>query len=392
MILKYSEIGDFASLLVKNLPPSGIREFFDLAGTMKDVISLGIGEPGFVTPQKIRDVAVRSLAAGHTSYTANAGILDLRRAIATYLADSFDVSYNPETEVVVTVGGSEGIDISLRALCEPGDEILITEPCFVSYKPCTVLAGGVPVIVPTNPEDDFKLTPDLVEKYITPKTKALLISYPNNPTGVIMNREELQALADVCIKHNILVISDEIYAELTYGSKHVSIASLPGMKERTILISGASKAFAMTGWRVGYLCANAELMKSMLKIHQYVLMCAPTVGQEAALAAFTISHNEMAEMIAEYDIRRKMIVKRFREMGLETPEPKGAFYVFPSIKSTGLSSADFCKKLLQENKVATVPGSVFGDCGEGYIRCSYATSSDDINVACDRMEKFLKTL
>ena len=383
---------DFLTKKIREIPPSGIRKFFDLAADMKDVISLGVGEPDFVTPKVIRDAAITSINAGETAYTANYGLIELRRAISKYLAEKIDVEYDPATEIMVTVGGSEAVDITLRAIIEPGDEVIIPEPAFVSYNPCVDIAGGVPVAAPTSFEDGFKVTPELLEKHITPKTKAILLNFPCNPTGAIMTCEELQGIADICIKHNLLAISDEIYAELTYEGQHSSIAALDGMKERTVIVSGVSKTFAMTGWRIGYLTAPKELIQDIAKVHQFALMCAPTMGQKAAVAAFDVAMPEVKKMVAEYGKRRKYIVERFRNMGLDIHEPMGAFYAFPSIKSTGLNSEEFCERLLYEQKVAVVPGSAFGGSGQGFIRCSYAASMENITKACDKMEAFLQNL
>ena len=383
---------DFLTEQIKAIPPSGIRKFFDLAAEMDNVVSLSIGEPDFSTPMAFCEAAIQSLKEGKTAYTANYGLLELRQEIAKYLQDLIQVEYNPKTEIIVTVGGSEAVDITFRAICEPGDEVIIPEPAFVAYRPCTALAGGVPVPIPTTMEQGFKITPEQIEAAITPKTKAILLNFPCNPTGVIMSKEELEAIAKVCIKHNLLVISDEIYAELTYGAKHHSIASFPGMRERTVVISGVSKAFAMTGWRIGYLAAPEALVKGIAKVHQFALMCSPTAGQYAAVEAFRHGRPEVERMVNEYAKRREIIVRRFKEMGLDIYEPKGAFYAFPSIKKTGMTSSEFCEALLKAEQVAVVPGSAFGEAGEGYVRVSYAASIDNINLACDKMEKFLNSL
>lgn len=380
---------EFISPVIRELPPSGIRRFFGLAAEMDNVISLGVGEPDFVTPERFRDAAVQSLAQGKTGYTANAGLIELREAISDYLSNRFDVHYDPNNEIIVTVGGSEAIDISLRSIISPGDEVLLPEPCFVSYRPCIIMAGGVPVTVETSSENGFKLTPEMLEAKITPKTKAILMNYPNNPCGGIMTKEDLEAIVPVILKHNLIVISDEIYAELTYEGEHTSIASLPGMKERTILISGVSKAFAMTGWRIGYVCANKDFYEQMYKIHQYIIMSAPTMGQYAAIEAFRNGQEEVKVMVAEYKKRRDLITRRFREAGLTIFQPMGAFYAFPSIQVTGLSSEEFCMRLLNEKRVAVVPGYPFGACGEGFIRCSYAYSTEHIEEACNRIEEFV---
>lgn len=381
---------EFISPVIRDLPPSGIRRFFGLAAEMKDVISLGIGEPDFVTPEKIRNAGIASLTAGKTGYTANAGLWEAREAIADYLASRFDVHYDPKNEIMITVGGSEAIDIALRAIVAPGDEILLPEPCFVSYRPCIIMAGGVPVTIETTDANGFKLTPEMLEEKITPKTKAILMSYPSNPCGGIMTKEDLEAIVPVIIKHNLLVITDEIYAELTYDGKHTSIASLPGMRDRTILISGVSKAFAMTGWRIGYVCANNDIYEQMYKIHQYLIMSAPTMGQYAAIEAFRNSLDEVERMVAEYKKRRDLITRRFREAGLSLFQPMGAFYAFPSIQVTGLSSEEFAMRLLNEKRVAVVPGYPFGACGEGFIRCSYAYSTEHIEEACNRIAEFVQ--
>ncbi|MGI6679761.1 MAG: aminotransferase class I/II-fold pyridoxal phosphate-dependent enzyme [Dehalobacterium sp.] len=380
---------NFITPKVLDLPPSGIRKFFDLVSEMKDVISLGVGEPDFVSPWHVREACVYSLEKGYTMYTSNFGLPELRYEIARYLDQKYDVSYNEKKEIIVTVGASEAVDIALRTICSPGDEVLIPEPCYVSYKPCVALTGAVPVVVPTSVENEFKLTPEMLETYITPKTKAIVLSYPNNPTGAVLTREELTALSEVIIKHNLLVISDEIYAELTYEGTHTCIAALPKMRNRTILISGMSKAFAMTGWRIGYVAAHGAFIENMVKIHQYTMLCAPIMGQKAAIEAFRTCHHEVDRMREEYDQRRRIIYKRMQDMGLEVFEPKGAFYIFPSIQNTGLSSEEFAGALLKEEKVAVVPGSAFADCGEGFLRCSYASSIKQINLAMDRMERFV---
>lgn len=382
---------DRLSPIVKSIPSSGIRRFFDLANQMEDVISLGVGEPDFVTPWHVREASVDALERGFTSYTSNKGLPELREAIADYLRE-FDLNYDPEDEIVVTVGGSEAIDIALRTLINPGEEVLIPEPAYVSYRPCTILAGGSPVGVPTFAEDDFRLTPEHLRARITPQSKALILCFPNNPTGAVMSEQDLRAIAELVIEHDLFVISDEIYAELTYEGQHVSIASLPGMRERTIVINGMSKAFAMTGWRIGYAAAPAELLSLMLKIHQYTILCAPVMGQMAALEALRHGRAEKEKMVEKYDQRRHMIVQGFRDMGLACHEPKGAFYAFPDIRSTGLTSEEFAEGLLQHSRVAVVPGNVFGEGGEGFIRCSYATSVEQIQKALERIADFLKTL
>ena len=379
------------------VPPSGIRRFFDLAATMKDTISLGVGEPDFVTPYHIRNAAINSLLDGETQYTPNRGLLPLRQEISRYLADRFATEYNPETEIVVTVGASESIDLALRALVAAGDEVLVPEPSYVSYSPSVIFAGGVPVGVKTDQSNGFRLTAESVRAAITPRTKALILPYPNNPTGGIMERADLEALAQVIRETEIMVISDEIYAELTYGeNQHVSFASLPGMWDYTLTINGFSKAFAMTGWRVGYICGPAEILSVLNKIHQYGILCAPRMGQVAALEALRAGrengYEDVEKMRQSYDRRRRLMVDGFRAMGLDCFEPLGAFYVFPSIVKTGLTSEEFCARLLQEEHVAAVPGTAFGACGEGHIRCSYATGIDKLNIALTKMERFVKGL
>jgi len=377
------------STAVKEIKPSGIRKFFDIVAERPDAISLGVGEPDFVTPWHIRDAGIYSLEKGRTYYTANSGLIELRQEICNYLKRRFDLEYNTN-QVLVTVGGSEAIDISLRALINPGDEVIIPEPSFVCYSPCTSLAGGVPVPVETKEEDQFRLTAEALKSKITPKTKVLILPVPNNPTGAVMGKEDLEAIAEVLEGTDIMVLSDEIYAELTYGAKHISIASIKGMKERTVLISGFSKAFAMTGWRLGYLCAPPEFVKAVTKIHQYSIMCAPTTSQYAAVDAMANSDADVEHMVIQYDYRRKVIMDGLRNMGLDCFEPKGAFYIFPSIKRTGLTSNEFCTKLLDEQNVAVVPGDAFGQSGEGFVRISYAYSIEKINAALERIEQFMK--
>jgi aminotransferase len=379
----------FVKKTIAELPYSGIRKFFDLASGMKGVISLGVGEPDFVTPWHIREAGVYSLEKGYTNYTSNCGLEELRREISRYLYERFQLKYDYSREIIVTVGASEAIDIALRCVLEPGDEVIIPEPCFVSYKPCTIMAGGVPKIISTKEADHFKLMPGDLEKAVTPRSKVLLLSYPNNPTGAVMTAQELQAVAEVVEKHDLLVIADEIYSELTYDGEHVSFASLPGMQERTVLVNGFSKSFAMTGWRIGYAVAPEEIAAAMLKIHQYTIMCAPIMGQMAAIEALKNGEGEIKRMAGQYDQRRHLIVNGLNQIGLSCFEPKGAFYAFPSIKSTGMSSQEFCAQLLKEEKVAVVPGDAFGQCGEGYIRCSYAASVEQITEALVRMEKFM---
>ncbi len=373
---------------VRNLPPSGIRRFFDLVNEMKDAISLSVGEPDFVTPWRVREAGIYSLEQGHTHYSPNAGFIRLREAIADYLDRSVGVVYNPKNQIIVTVGGSEAIDLALRALAGPGDEVLIPEPCFVSYKPCAILAGATPVVMELEEKDSFKLTPEKLSAAITPKSKILVFPFPNNPTGAVMDAEDIGKIVDIIVKNNLIVLSDEIYAELSYNGRHVSIASFPGMYERTVLINGFSKAYAMTGWRLGYACAHPDLIAAMYKIHQYGIMCSPTTAQYAGIEALDNCDREVAEMAREYNRRRKVMVTGFRDAGLDCFEPFGAFYVFPSIRKTGMGSVEFCEKLLLEEKVAVVPGGAFGDCGEGFIRACYAYSIDNINMAMQRIKSF----
>jgi aminotransferase len=377
---------------VKRMPPSGIRRFFDLVSEMKGGVSLGVGEPDFVTPWHIREACIYSLEKGYTMYTSNLGMLELREEIAKNLFNNYQVNYDPVKEVLVTVGVSEGMDLALRAIVAPGDEVLIPEPCYVSYSPVTSLVGGIPVPIHTTLENGFRVTAAQIEENITPKTKAIIISYPSNPTGATISREELMAIAKVVKKHDLVVISDEIYDHLTYEGKHTCFASLPAMKSRTVLLNGFSKAYAMTGWRLGYACGDSEIISHMTKIHQYTMLCAPVTAQMAAIEALQNGTDEMLKMVAEYDRRRKLVVKGFNEIGLECFEPKGAFYVFPSIRSTGLSSEDFAERVLREAKVAIVPGNVFGQNGEGHIRASYAASVENLTEAIERIGKFLKQL
>jgi aminotransferase len=379
----------FVNKKVRELPPSGIRKFFDLVVNTKGVISLGVGEPDFVTPWHIREASVYSLEKGYTMYTSNYGLLELRQEIAKHFANKYNLEYNPEGEMVVTVGVSEAVDIVLRAVLEEGEEVLIPEPSFVSYKPCTTLAGGVPIPIETTAVTEFKLTPDMLRNKITPKTKAILLSYPNNPTGTTYTKAELLELAKVIEQYDLLVLSDEIYADLTYEGSHTCFASLPNMKERTVVFNGFSKAYAMTGWRIGYTLASKEITDAIIKIHQYTIMCAPVMGQMAALEALKNGAEEVKFMVNQYNKRRRLIVSRFNEIGLECHEPNGAFYAFPSIKSTGFTSEEFCEKLLLEEKVAVVPGNAFGAGGDGHIRCSYASSLENITEALNRMEKFV---
>lgn len=385
------DIEKVLSPVVTNIPPSGIRKFFDIVSEMKDAISLGVGEPDFVTPAHIREAGIASLEDGHTHYTSNSGLAELRAQIAAYMERRFSLKYDGAHEILVSVGGSEAIDLALRAILCPGDEVLIPEPSFVCYKPDTELAGGVAVPLETKEEHNFALTPDTLRAAITPRTKALVLPYPNNPTGGIMTKREVEAIAEVLEGTNILVISDEIYAELTYGGAcHFSIAQIPSMKERTVIVSGFSKAYAMTGWRLGYACGPQALIAAMTKIHQFAIMSAPTTSQYAAIAALRDGDEDIERMKREYDRRRRLIVDGFRKMGLSCFEPLGAFYVFPCIKSTGYSSNEFCERLLEEEKVAVVPGNAFGESGEGFIRCSYAYSVEQITEALARIERFVK--
>lgn len=381
---------------VAAVPPSGIRRFFDLAATMKDTISLGVGEPDFITPYHIRNAAINSIVDGETQYTPNRGLLALREEISGYLQKRYQITYDPQKEILVTVGASESIDVALRALISDGDEVLVPEPSYVSYSPSVIFAGGTPVGVETREDTNFRLSAQRVREAITPRTKALILPYPNNPTGAVMGREELEELAQVVRERELLVISDEIYSELTYGGEHVSFASLPGMWPYTLTINGFSKSFAMTGWRVGYICGPGELISVMNKIHQYGILCAPRQGQAAALEALRSGrengYEDVRQMRESYNRRRRLMVDGLRKMGLHCFEPRGAFYVFPSIQSTGLSSETFCERLLQEKRVACVPGTAFGPCGEGYIRCSYATAVDKLNVALERMADFVQGL
>ncbi|HAT4307804.1 TPA: aminotransferase class I/II-fold pyridoxal phosphate-dependent enzyme [Clostridium perfringens] len=375
---------------VKNMPPSGIRKYFDLINEMDDVISLGVGEPDFVTPWNVREAGIYSLEQGHTHYSSNAGFIELREEISKYLNRRFSLRYNPKDEILVTVGGSEGIDLALRALVGPGDEVIIPEPSFVAYKGCTAFTGATAKTIDLRAEDDFKLTPELLEEAITEKTKVVIIPFPNNPTGAIMNKEELQKIVDVLKDKDVIIISDEIYAELSYDEDHVSIASFPEVKEKTIVINGFSKAYAMTGWRLGYVCAHKVLIDAMKKIHQYAIMCSPTTAQYAAIEALKNGDESVAEMAREYNRRRRVLVDGFRSMGLDCFEPLGALYVFPCIKSTGMSSDEFCEKLLLEEKVLAVPGNAFGECGEGFIRACYAASMEDIMEAIKRIRRFVE--
>ena len=384
---------DYSKLISENissLAPSGIRKFFDVAAEMKDVISLGVGEPDFVTPWAVREAGIYSLEKGRTHYSANSGLIELRNEICTYLMRKYDLRYNPKTETLVTVGGSEAIDLLIRAIISPGDEVLIPEPCFVCYKPCTIMAGGTPVTIQTEEKDNFKLTAEKLIEKITSKSKLLILPFPNNPTGAVMEREDLEKIAKVVKEHNLFVLSDEIYGELNYtGNPHVPFAAIDDMWERTVTVNGFSKAFAMTGWRLGYACGPEPVIKQMTKIHQYAIMCAPTTSQYAAIEAMRSCDDEVEYMRSEYDHRRRVMVNGFREMGLSCFEPLGAFYVFPNISATGLTSEEFATKLLYEKKVAVVPGTAFGESGEGFIRCSYAYSIKNIEKALERIGEFV---
>jgi len=377
---------------VTELQPSGIRKFFDIVTEMKDAISLGVGEPDFDTPWHIREEGIYSLEKGKTVYTSNSGLKELREEICNYLDRRFGLKYDPYKETIVTVGGSEAIDIAFRSMLDDGDEVLIPQPCYVSYLPCAKLAGGVPVVINLKEENEFRLTPEELLAAITEKTKVLILAFPSNPTGAIMNREALEAIAKVVIEKDIFVISDEIYSELSYAEDHVSIASIPGMRERTIVINGFSKSYAMTGWRLGYACGPKEIIEQMTKVHQYAIMCAPTTSQYAAVVALKNGDPDVAEMREAYNNRRRFVVNSLREMGLSCFEPLGAFYVFPCIKGFGLTSDEFATRLLKEEKLAVVPGNAFGDCGEGYIRISYAYSIEQLKTALERLKNFVERL
>ena len=374
---------------VKDLPPSGIRKFFDIASSVKDVISLGVGEPDFITPWRVREASIYGVEKGKTTYTSNWGLIELREQISTYENEGVGIDYDPNKEILVTTGVSEGIDLAIRAITDPGDEVLIVEPSYVSYKPCVIMAGGEPVSVSTRLENDFKVRKEDLEKYITPRTRAIIMNYPNNPTGSIMTQKDLEEVADVAVEHDLMVISDEVYEKLTYDGRHASIASLNGMRDNTILLNGFSKAFAMTGWRLGYACGNDEVIEAMMKIHQYTMLCAPITAQLGAIEALKSGQPEMLEMVKEYNRRRRVIVKGFNDLGLSCFEPKGAFYAFPSIMSTGLTSEKFAERLLFEEGVVVVPGNVFGESGDGHLRCSYAASMENIKEALNRMGRLL---
>lgn len=380
------------SHVVQNIKPSGIRKFFDIVSEMKDAISLGVGEPDFDTPWHIRDEGIYALEKGKTFYTSNSGLIELREEICKYQKRHHGICYNPLTEVIVTVGGSEAIDIGLRAMVNQGDEVIIPQPCYVSYEPCALLAGAKPVIIDLKQENEFRLTPEELENSITDKTKVLILAYPNNPTGAIMEREDLEKIAQIVKKHDIYVISDEIYSALTYKGKHVSIASLDGMQERTVLINGFSKSYAMTGWRLGYACGPEEIIKQMTKIHQFAIMCAPTTSQYAAVEALKHGDDDVKAMSGAYNQRRRFLLNAFKEMNLECFEPYGAFYVFPCIKEFGMTSVEFATRFLEEEKVAAVPGDAFGASGEGFLRISYAYSLDNLKIAMERLKNFINRL
>ncbi len=387
---------DYSKYLNKNLVntrPSGIRKFFSIAEELDNVISLGVGEPDFLTPWHIRNTAIDYLDKGATRYTANAGLASLRAEICNFYARKYNVEYNPKTEALVTVGGSEGIDMAIRSVISPCDDVLLVEPCFVCYRPIVEICGGNVITINTKAEDNFKLTAEEIENAVTPKTKLIIMLYPNNPTGAVMRKDDLNKISEVIKKHDLLVLTDEIYSALTYGNEtHISIASLPEMKERTIVINGFSKTYSMTGWRLGYALAPAEIIEQMTKLHQFAIMSAPTNSQHAAIEALKNGDSDIEKMREEYDLRRRYTVSRFNEMGLSCFEPEGAFYAFPSIKSTGLSSDDFCEKLIMDKRVAVIPGNAFGECGEGHIRVSYCYSIDNIRKAADRIEEFLSSL
>lgn len=377
---------------IVDIQPSGIRKFFDLVSSIPDAISLGVGEPDFGTPWRIREEGIYSLERGRTFYTSNAGLKELKEEIGKYLQRKINVSYDPNSEIIVTVGGSEGIDIALRAMLDPGDEVLIPQPCYVSYLPCTVLADGVPVTIPLKEENEFRLTAEELEAAITPRTKILVLPFPNNPTGAIMTKEDLEPVAELVKKYDLYVLSDEIYSELTYKTEHVSIASLPGMRERTLVINGFSKGFAMTGWRLGYICGPEIITEQMLKIHQFAIMCAPTNSQYAAIEGLRNCEDEVSQMRTSYNQRRRYLLSEFKKIGLKCFEPFGAFYVFPCIKEFGMTSEEFAERFLEEEKVAVVPGTAFGECGEGFVRISYAYSLEDLKEAVGRFERFIERL
>ena len=384
---------DILNNTIKDVKPSGIRKFFDIAESIEGVISLGVGEPDFPTPWNVRSAGIRSLEKGKTRYTSNKGLEDLRKEISRYMQRKYSISYNPADEILITVGGSEAIDMCIRSVVNPGDEVIIPQPSYVCYEPIVKLAGGVPVIIETKAENEFKLTPEELKEKITDKTKALILPYPCNPTGAIMEKKDLEKIAEILKNTNILIISDEIYSELTFSeSKHISIAAIDGMKERTVVINGFSKSFSMTGWRLGFACGPKEILTQIIKIHQYAIMCAPTVSQYAAIEALKNCDDAVQEMLEEYDSRRRLIVKGFNDLGLTCREPKGAFYAFPCIKSTGMTSEEFCEKLLLSKNVALVPGTAFGLGGEGYVRASYCYSVEHINKALSRIAEFLNEI
>ena len=380
----------YISEMVKAIPPSGIRKFFDLLSSIEGVISLGVGEPDFVTPWNICEAAIYSLEKGYTMYTSNKGTPELRTELAKHLDSRFGLTYNPDDEILITVGVSEGLDLAMRAILNPGDEVIMPDPCYVAYPASVSLAGGIPVRVPTTEENNFEITAADIEPHITQKTKAILLGYPANPTGAVLSKEGLTQIAELAKRYNLLVVSDEVYGQLVYGVEHTCLATLPGMRERTILLNGFSKAYAMTGWRIGYAASGKEIIGAMTKIHQYTILCASIMGQMAALEALKAGNSEVEAMVRDYDRRRRIIVKGFRDIGLSCFEPRGAFYAFPSIKVTGMTSEEFAEKLLSEEKVAVVPGSAFGRCGEGYLRCCYATALPDIEEALKRMGRFIK--
>jgi aminotransferase len=375
---------------VGQITPSGIRRFFDLVASMEEVISLGVGEPDFATPWHIREAAIYSLEKGQTMYTSNLGMPELRQELSRHLREKYGLDYDPATELLITVGVSEGVDLATRAVIDPDDEVIMADPGYVSYSSCVTLAGGRPVMVPTYEKNSFELSANDIEKRVTDNTKAILIGYPANPTGAVMGRDKLAEIAEVAKRHNLMVISDEIYSSLVYSVEHTCFATLPQMKESTVLLGGFSKAYAMTGWRIGYAAANKDVIGAMFKIHQYTIMCAPTMGQVAAIEALKSGDDSVKEMVADYNRRRLFMVKGLHKIGLPCFEPKGAFYAFPSIKATGLSSEEFAERLIVEEKVAVVPGTAFGECGEGYVRCCYATSMDDIEEALERMGRFVR--
>ncbi|MGA9140293.1 MAG: aminotransferase class I/II-fold pyridoxal phosphate-dependent enzyme [Methanocella sp.] len=377
---------------VKGLPPSGIRKFFDLASSIPDVISLGVGEPDFVTPWRVREASIYALERGYTTYTSNWGLLELRELISKYMYDATGVDYSPKNETLVTTGVSEAIDLAIRAIVDPGDEVLVVEPSYVSYRPCVIMAGGVPVSVSTSVDNDFKVTREELEAKITDRTTAIIMNYPNNPTGAIMPRKDLEEIADLAVERDLMIISDEVYEKMTYEGKHASIASFNGMRDNTIALNGFSKAFAMTGWRLGYACGNADVIEAMMKVHQYTMLCAPITAQMAAIEALKNGQADMQEMIKEYNRRRRVIVKGFNDLGLKCFEPKGAFYAFPSVKSTGLTDEQFSERLLYEKHVIAVPGSVFGESGVGHLRCSYATSMEQLKEALARIDSLLQEI